>query len=63
MADERFLAKTELAGSETENTEEEMAKYSYILISIFLAQILFCCCMVMVTGARVHNMERELVRE
>ena len=58
LSDERFLARTELESNdkdeESKSDEDDIAKYSYILISIFLAQIFFCCCMIMCTGARVH---------
>ena len=67
LSDERFLAVTELESKdkdgESKTDEDDIAKYSYILISIFLAQIFFCCCMIMCTGARVHQQERELVRD
>ena len=61
-----FLSTTVLDDKEPEeeeSDEEKMAKYSYFLVGVFLLQILCCCCLVMCTGARIHKMEREMIKE
>ena len=41
----------------------KLDKYSIVLICIFVAQIVFCIAMVTWTGNRIHQGERELIRE
>ena len=62
----QFLKVTTTLTAKKQTPEEKKAtekKYSYILISIFIAQILCCICGFMAVGGKVHKAERELVRD
>ena len=62
----QFLKVTTTLAAKKQTPEEKKAtekKYSYILISIFIAQILCCICGFMAVGGKVHKAERELVRD
>ena len=57
--------KTKKTKSDDQVVEADfkLDKYSILLICIFVAQIVFCIAMVAWTGNRIHQGERELVRE